>query len=270
MSDQNQETESQDTQPSMQQLDPKDEVKMLKQRCDLMGIPYGPNSGVDTLRKKIADRLGDQGTPAVAELQEAEAIVKVAEIPAQNPEVAALQAQVTELMDQMRKMAASQTPTENPFREPNYGPGGSVRSPKLRGGGRQISNEVRQACIKEAMKLVRIRITCMNPSKKGVPGEVVCVGNSAIGTIKKFVPFDPAFSENGYHVPKIIYEELKAKEFVNIRTTRDRRTGTEVVSDSMAKEFAIEVLPDLTPEEIASLARQQAAAGAIDTEHSLQ
>lgn len=36
---------------------PADELSMLKERAKLMGIPVAGNIGVDTLRKRIADKL---------------------------------------------------------------------------------------------------------------------------------------------------------------------------------------------------------------------
>jgi hypothetical protein len=121
---------------------------------------------------------------------------------------------------------------------------------------------VRQRLIAEQMKLVRIRVTCMNPNKKELRGEFFTVANDFIGAVKKFVPFGED-TEDGYHVPYCIYRMIEARRFVNITTTKDRRTGLPVMKSNDAREFAIEVLPQLTPKELKDLAIAQAAAGSL-------
>ena len=64
-------------------------------------------------------------------------------------------------------------------------------------------------------------------------------------------------------MPYCIYKQLKAREFVNVRTRKDNR-GRIHVESGMAREFALEILPDLTPEELARLAAQQAAAKGLN------
>lgn len=122
---------------------------------------------------------------------------------------------------------------------------------------------LRQEIYDEQMKLVRIRITCMDPKKKDLQGEIFTIANEYLGTVRKFVPFGDA-TENGFHVPYCIYTMLKEREFLNIRTLKDRKTGSPRVESNYAKEFAIEVLPPLTQEELKRLATAQIAAGSLD------
>ena len=120
-------------------------------------------------------------------------------------------------------------------------------------------NQERQRLVMEASKLVRIRVTCMNPQKKEWDGEIFTVGNSAVGTFKKFVPFN---ADDGWHVPHIIFEALQARECQIFVTVTDSR-GNAVRKGKLIKEFAIEVLPPLTKEELADLAVRQAMSGNI-------
>lgn len=113
----------------------------------------------------------------------------------------------------------------------------------------------------EAAKLVRIRLTCMNPNKKEWDGEIITAGNAAVGTFKKFVPFHSA--DDGWHIPNIIYKQLAQRECQIFVTITDG-AGNKVRKGKLIKEFAIEVLPDLTEEELAELARRQAMAKSID------
>ena len=120
--------------------------------------------------------------------------------------------------------------------------------------------EKRKRLKTEALKLVRIRLTCLNPAKKEWEGEIITVGNSLIGSVKKFVPFN---ADDGWHVPHVIYQQLKERQCQIFYTATDAR-GNKVRKGKLIKEFAIEVLPPLTKEELDELARRQAMAKAID------
>jgi len=76
----------------------------------------------------------------------------------------------------------------------------------------------------EASKLVRIRVTCMNPAKREWSGEIFTVGNSMVGSFKKFIPFN---ADEGWHVPHIMYEALKARE-CQVFVSGKSKNGTTV------------------------------------------
>jgi hypothetical protein len=107
-----------------------------------------------------------------------------------------------------------------------------------------------------AEKLIRIRVTCMNPAKKDWNGEIITVSNRAVGTLKKFVPFN---ADDGWHVPNMIFEVMKARE-CQVFVTAKSKNGVAVRKGKLIKEFAIEVLDPLTPQELGDLARVQAMA----------
>jgi hypothetical protein len=112
----------------------------------------------------------------------------------------------------------------------------------------------------EANALIRIRVVNMNPAKKEWEGEIFTVGNSLVGTIKKFVPFN---LDEGWHVPRMIYEQLVERQcqvFVAIK----HPNGVTTQKSKLIKEFAIEVLPPLTPTQLHELAQRQAMAKTID------
>lgn len=112
----------------------------------------------------------------------------------------------------------------------------------------------------EANELVRIRVSCMNPAKKEWEGELLTAGNSVVGSFTKFVPFNV---EDGWHVPRIIYNQLKERQCQIFITVKDSR-GNDTRKGKLIREFAIEVLPNLTAEELAALAQRQSMAKAID------
>lgn len=119
---------------------------------------------------------------------------------------------------------------------------------------------LRQEIHDKQMRLVRVRITCMDPKKKDLPGEIFTVANEYLGTVRKYIPFGEQ-TDDGYHVPYCLYRMLEKRQFLNIRTVKDKRTGTTRVVTNWAKEFALEILPQLTPAEIQDLKIAQLAAG---------
>lgn len=121
---------------------------------------------------------------------------------------------------------------------------------------KETENEFRLRHKREALALVRIRLTCMNPAKKEWEGEVITAGNSVVGTVSKFVPFN---AEEGWHVPRIILEVLKNRQCQVFVSTKSKG-GVTQRQGKLIREFAIEELPPLTEEEIKELARRQAMA----------
>lgn len=122
---------------------------------------------------------------------------------------------------------------------------------------------LRQWAVKEKMKLVRIRIACLDPKKKDLPGEIITVGNSVLGEVRKFVPYGEA-TDDGYHVPYCIYEFLRDRKFLDIRTGYKKGTKQRTQSTREVREFAIEILPPLTSAELADLRKAQLAAGSVE------
>ena len=111
-----------------------------------------------------------------------------------------------------------------------------------------------------AMKLVRVVVTPNDPIMVNYPGLIFTVGVSGINNgrmIKKFVPFS---NEEGWHVPTIILRQIESAEMQKFKTVT-RPDGEKVLEPYLTKKFNVQILPDLTPGEIKTLADQQAAAG---------
>jgi hypothetical protein len=112
---------------------------------------------------------------------------------------------------------------------------------------------------KEASVLIRVRLTCMNPAKQNWEGEIFTVSNSVIGTMKKFIPFH---AEEGWHIPQALLNIIQERHYQAPYTERGSK-GQEIRKYKMAKEFSIELLPNLTANELKDLANQQAIANRI-------
>lgn len=185
------------------------ELDMLKQKADQMGVPYKSNIGIETLRAKINAKLNDE--PDVPDDEEEDDNTKAAPQKAQ------------------KKMSKA-----------------------------EIMQAERDRQAKEEMALVRVRISCLNPAKREIKGEIVTVANRFVGTVRKFVPFGEATDE-GYHLPRILLNELKSRKFNSV-TTRKGPNGQMLPVQRLVPEFAIEELEPLTQEQLNKLAAAQAAA----------
>ena len=109
---------------------------------------------------------------------------------------------------------------------------------------------------REGLKLVRVRITCMNPNKKEWEGEIFTVSNNAVGTVKRYVPYN---AEDGWHIEQILLNQLRERQCQIFTTDKDSR-GNKIRKGKLIREFAIEVLDPLTEEERHELAQRQAMA----------
>jgi hypothetical protein len=185
-------------------FDPKvDEMTILKQRAQLMGVQFSNNIGLETLRERIRAKM--------------EAIDQI-----ENPKVpdvgeTSIQPQAMTLREQLRR---------------------------------------------DELKLIRLRITNLDPNKKDLHGEIFTLANEYLGTVAKYIPYGEV-TDQGYHVPYCIYRQLEQRKFLNIRVKKASNGQTKVES-GWVKEFSLDVLPPLTPAELAKLANAQAAAGVLN------
>lgn len=109
---------------------------------------------------------------------------------------------------------------------------------------------------KEAEKLVRIQVTCMDPKRKEWEGDIFTAGNTLLGSYRKFVPFNTP-----WHVPQIIYNQIKNAKCQVFYTKLGGPNGkVKVRASKLVNAFAVEVLPDLTEQELKDLAQRQAMA----------
>lgn len=122
---------------------------------------------------------------------------------------------------------------------------------------------LRQHLLNENMRLVRVKVTNMDPKKADLQGEFFTIANEHLGTITKFVPYGEV-TDDGYHVPYCIYKMLKARQFLQVSSRKNKRNGQLDVSQQWVREFALDVLPDLTEKELRQLATEQQASGRIN------
>lgn len=120
--------------------------------------------------------------------------------------------------------------------------------------------QLRQEAYLESTQLIRCRITNMNPAKADLPGEIFTVSNGVVGEIKRYIPYGEQV--DGWHVEKMMLDMLKEKQFHQLRTKK-AANGQILPEGKWVREFAIEILPPLKPEELKVLANKQAAAAGM-------
>lgn len=113
----------------------------------------------------------------------------------------------------------------------------------------------------EGLSLIRVVVRPNDPLKVDAVGDIFTVGSNVINdgqAVKKYIPYN---NDEGWHIPKILYNHLKAAECqIFARTTRN---GQEVMEPKNIKAYNVEVLPPLTPEEIDKLRVKQKATGSV-------
>ena len=107
---------------------------------------------------------------------------------------------------------------------------------------------------REATRLVRVNVTCMNPNKKEHDGELLTVSNSMVGTLKLYLPFN-----TDWHIPQMVLNAMRERRCQVFYTVK-QKDGVAMRKGKLIPEFAINVLPDLTEQELKALAQRQAMA----------
>lgn len=197
------------------------------QAPDLSGIP--PEAILADLKEQ-ATRLGVNFHSNIGEAALREKLKE-------HKEIIARQAQ--ELLDEQAAQAAAANPAPPPVDQ------STPLTEKQKADKRRLFQK------REAEKLVRVNITCMNQAKKEYPGEIFTFGNRVVGEVKKYVPFG-----KDTHVPNCILQIIENRQCMSFET-KDAAGNRR---PKQIKEFGVRYLPQLTREEIKELAIQQAAA----------
>jgi hypothetical protein len=192
----------------------------LKTKATNLGIQFHPNIGYDSLVAKIKEHTDAEEKAAIVEKE-----------------------QIVDLTEAAHK-AEDRISTESPD---------------------VILNKITPEQLKivqlknKCNALVRCTVTCNNPAKQDLKGEIFCVRNGKIPPIKKFIPFDG----EPQHIPQLIVTVLQERECQVFTWVTDKRTGVKSRKGYLRKEFNVNILPHLTKDEIKDLADQQAMAGSI-------
>jgi phage antirepressor YoqD-like protein len=219
----------------IEQVETATSIEPLRKLARQMEISFSGNTGIETLREKILKTLEKfvQSNPAnrrqFDEETEEEEVEKI--------EVAKTVNKPTVRKADMLDMNPS-----------------TIEDVNLR----------RQVIRAQALRLVRVKIQNLDPNDAPLSGAIISLQNKYTGKVAKYVPFGEE-SENGYHIPWMMYEHLKQWKFPLRKEVKGGRFGVKTYKTVMVPKFSIEILPPLTAQELQELANLQRASQSIDT-----
>lgn len=205
-----------------------DELALLKDRARLMGMSFSNNIGLEALKFKVRAKMDGE-----KDNTDADGVV---------------------LANPANDVHAELAPNVNaaPLPIPAAPEATKVES-------------LREMMQRTQMYLIRVRITNLDPKKADLHGEIFTVANEYLGSVRKFIPYGEV-TDGGYHIPKCIFDQLDERRFLSIKTRKNPRNGQVIVDQSWAKEFALDILPQLTQEELDKLAADQRASGSFNNQ----
>lgn len=117
---------------------------------------------------------------------------------------------------------------------------------------------LRKELQRENLRLVRVRITNLDPKDDDLSAQLFTVDNEYLGTVSRVIPFGEA-TDNGTHIEYCLYKLLKGMKFLRIKTVgKGINAKTE---QAWVSKFAIEILDPLTSEELDALKASQLGRG---------
>jgi hypothetical protein len=114
----------------------------------------------------------------------------------------------------------------------------------------QNNNYIRR----QALRLVRVQLVCMNPNKKEWEGEMFMVQNDIL-TAKRYVPFNVP-----WHVEQCLLDMIQDRQCQIFRNHK-QENGVKTQKPVYISEFSVSILPPLTEQEIEDLRKAQALRG---------
>lgn len=230
----------------MSEVDNTVEIESLKARAEKLGIAVDGRWGVEKLREVVNGAVAGDKVPAQEPVQATAAVTATQVVSpvsvTEEPEPATDEIKSPVAVTKMPSLAEASKEAE------------VAAGPETEG---QKKNRLRR----EAMALVRVRVSCMDPSKKKLKGELMCVSNRNFGTIQRFIPFN-----REWHIEKVLYDALMEKEYMVFDREKTGRAGIELVTPRNVPAFNIQVLPPLTKGELKDLAQRQAMADGTSKE----
>lgn len=110
----------------------------------------------------------------------------------------------------------------------------------------------------DALKLVRCIVSCHNPLKSSLQGELKSAANSFSGSVQIMVVYDTE-----WHIPAIIVNSMKESQIKRYTRKKDKNDN-EITQYRLVPEYSIQILPQLTDAELAALRKEQERKAGIE------
>ncbi len=112
----------------------------------------------------------------------------------------------------------------------------------------------RKHALRNARKLVRVHVTCMDPNMADYQGQFFSNGNALVPTIKRMVPFNV-----DTHVEAFLLPVIRDVKYTHHSDEKDSR-GRKIQKQRLVNSYNVVELPSLTEQELQDLAQRQAMA----------
>lgn len=115
----------------------------------------------------------------------------------------------------------------------------------------------------QSLRLIRVKVTNLDPSDAQLPGMLLTVINKYTGKKSRFISFGDE-NDAGQHVEVMLLNHLKNQKFALRKEKKGGQFGVKKYTTKMINKFSIEELDPLSKAEINDLANVQRASNAID------
>lgn len=215
-------------------------IEALRKLAKDMEVPHSGNTGLETLRNKIVARLSQFVSASPDNQSQFD-----------EPDLSAGSEEDFEPIQVNKPVKVSKPKVDLLSLDPT-----TIEDVSLR----------RQVIRAQALRLVRVKIQNLDPNDAVLSGAILSLQNKYTGKVAKYIPYGEE-SENGYHIPWMIYEHLKQWKFPLRKEQKGGRFGVKTYKTVMVNKFSVEVLPPLTLAELQILANHQRASQSLDTNH---
>lgn len=111
-----------------------------------------------------------------------------------------------------------------------------------------------------AFQRTRVIVACVDPKQQKIRNRLMTVSNDVVGDIRMAIPYNNA---NGWYVPNMMLSALREAKCVMMRDKK-MENGDTTSEPYMGPMYNITVLPELTKQEVADLAAEQAKTGRLE------
>ncbi|CBW47061.1 N4 gp55-like protein [Roseovarius sp. 217 phage 1] len=222
-----------------------DDKEVLRYIANELEVSFSGNTGVGTLKEKLIPVLQAKAeAPEDEDLDMEDPVMKA---------LAAKQAEPTGPVKTEPKKILDMPRTAQALMDPHA---------------KGLSDVERRAIVRaRAMKLIRCRVHNLDPNDSALEGVIKTAYNKFTGKVSKYIPFGDE-NEHGWHVPQILLNVLREEKYTMRKESKVRGQvssfGVKQYKTIQMPKYNIEILPDLSLEELQGLAQDQKARGAID------
>ena len=125
-------------------------------------------------------------------------------------------------------------------------------------GAKETKEQKRARKRKEATELVRVRVTCFDPTMKKKSGTYIMASNNLIGTVRKFIQFNKP-----WFMPRILVNVMEESLYQGWVEGKTQFGITKMIS-TMEPRYNVAKLAQITPLELEGIKKRQIANSTLE------